>query len=395
VDQRKAEIEKAISIKYGETDRAADYGAQAGEAGMKVKDIQAQIAANAKEAAALDASRNKLTGHTDAAIDNRQALVELQSVMLEQIKAYAATGATTEQVTALTLQLQQQFIRAATSAGYTAQQVSGYTTVFNQYINVIKSVPKTVTTTAVANTKGAVSALNAIPKSGKHTTSAVMDNANYNYVIWKIAQIPKRGDYVITPSIDGGGAAGAAGGIGAGIGAQIGHALSGSLNNSLRNSFNGIIDSFNRVFGRFGTTIPHIFSGGLVSQAMRGYAAGGLIAGTPPRNPNVDNVVARGPGGVPVGLRSGEFVVKQQIVDKPGMLDRLEKLNRGDFKGFYGGGSVGGSGSSVPYTELSPRDRQLLAAIAAKMNVALYVDSTRLASAVDRGNERLAKQGAG
>jgi hypothetical protein len=391
-DKRKAEIERDISNKYGETDRAQKYQADADVAGANVSEIQSKIAANQKEAQTLEAGRNALVGYSAAAIENRTALVDLQSQMLKQIEAYAATGASTEQVAAYTEQLRQEFVKAATDAGYTNTAIVGYTAAFDKYAAAVRAVPSTTSTVATADTSAATAALNAIPKSGTHSTVATLDGPNYEYVKWQLGLIPKKGDYVVnvsstgsasvSPSVDGG-------------------ALTGAQNtlNELTKprtvkispeTPTGLIPGFSL----YRSAVANL--GGLIghNKVTRGFANGGLVPGKAPRDPRVDNLLAKGPGGL-FGIRSEEYVINQSAVRKFGV-PFFDALNNGELPGYNTGGSMGSSsrgGMGVQMVELSPEDRGRLDRIAAAVGTTLVLDTGVIAGGTDRSFGRMAARG--
>lgn len=394
VDQNKAQIEQAISLKYGETARAGDFGAQAATAGAKVADLQSQIDANNAEASALETGRNALDGYSEAAISNRSALQSLQKVMLDQIAAYAAQGHTTQEVTTYTADLQRQFVSAAQAAGYSAQQVSTYTNAFNNFAAAIRSVPNSLNVVATADTSRALSALNAIPKNGSYVTSAVVDMNAYNWVGTVLATIPKQGDYTVTPRVDTSGTGGAVNAAGISAGNIFGTAMSNTIKSVFADSFANF--NMNTFFNNgINGLAPTKYMGGLIARDFGGFAQGGRVPGTPPSDPNKDNVLAMGPGGVAT-IRSGEFVVRQQIVQQPGVLDFLSKLNNGEMQGYFAGGNVGNySGTGGGMVEFSPEDRRLLLSLRQTPEIALYADGQRLAESTQQGNTRLANRGRG
>ncbi|WP_197277897.1 phage tail tape measure protein [Arthrobacter alpinus] len=94
------------------------------------------------------------------------------------------------------------------------------------------------------------------------------------------------------------------------------------------------------------------WTGGLV-----GFAGGGIVPGTPPSNPRVDNVLAMTQNGTPYKIRSGEMIVNERATKAN--LPLLESINNGSYQapskslaGGYGAGmsmsayapSGGGSG---------------------------------------------------
>lgn len=94
---------------------------------------------------------------------------------------------------------------------------------------------------------------------------------------------------------------------------------------------NPLIRGYNAVASNFG---------GKTVGEIRGFAEGGHFDGRLPGPPStVDNMVARGPGGKPIGLASGEFVVNARQTAKH--LPLLASINSG-MEGFAPGGLVGG-----------------------------------------------------
>ncbi|MFI8595867.1 phage tail tape measure protein [Rothia koreensis] len=106
----------------------------------------------------------------------------------------------------------------------------------------------------------------------------------------------------------------------------------------------------------------HMYTGGLVSDAVRGFAAGGipgavgyggggLLPGVPPRDPYMDNLPARVMGSsTPIMLRSREYVVNERQTRRN--LKWIEWINAGGVlpgspsdltgrRGFSGGGPTG------------------------------------------------------
>lgn len=78
--------------------------------------------------------------------------------------------------------------------------------------------------------------------------------------------------------------------------------------------------------------------GGLV-----GFAGGGIVPGTPPSNPRVDNVLAMTQNGTPYKIRSGEMIINEPMTRKH--MPLLKSINDGTYQapsksiaGGYGGG---------------------------------------------------------
>jgi hypothetical protein len=118
--------------------------------------------------------------------------------------------------------------------------------------------------------------------------------------------------------------------------------------NSVRDALAAIKDKIvnvttNYVSRAIGEAAPKGALGGLIAEGaiLRGYAGGGIIPGTPPADPMVDNVLARGPGGL-FALRSGEFVSTESATARN--YAALLAGNKGATLaavGYAGGGPVG------------------------------------------------------
>lgn len=56
---------------------------------------------------------------------------------------------------------------------------------------------------------------------------------------------------------------------------------------------------------------PGTFNTGRFTGGLVGFAGGGMVPGTPPRNPFMDNIVARTQNGSPYSIRSGEWIINE------------------------------------------------------------------------------------
>lgn len=189
----------AIAAKYGETDRAADYRAQAGQEQQKIDEAKAQKKANDAEAKAAKKNATALTGNSDAAIANRASLLDLQSTMFDQIEAYAKTGASQKDVAKYAAEMKKQFLAAGKAAGYTSADMKKYGTSFDTYVKAIKAVPKDVKTNVTADTTAAQAAMNAIPDTKTYTVTA---KAETEQAKKDLVAIPDKQNYTITPTLD-------------------------------------------------------------------------------------------------------------------------------------------------------------------------------------------------
>lgn len=343
---RKAGIEKAISQKYGEVDRALDYEGQEQSALDSAAAKQKDIDANTKTYNSLKEGIDNFDGNTDAAIANREALRGLESKMLDMVSAYAATGASQEQVRAYAQKLTAQFQTDAGQVFQNRAAVSGLIGDMGRYIGVINSVPRTKPTTVTANTGGALSGIGAVGNA----LSGLRDRTVTVRVRGTVYETPRR-----------------------------------TSDNQI---IYGVTDS---VTGRPNGTF--LFNKG---GEVPGFAGGGMVPGQSPSNPNVDNKFATVDGKGMIKVRSGEFIVQQPAVDYWG-LDFFKNLNNMKMPAFNGGGFVGngsGSGSGAGGPVLVELTAENIAAIQRLPQINLYADSTQLATTVNQGNTILASQGA-
>lgn len=346
ITARKAGIEKAISLKYGEGARAADYANQEQTALDAAAAKQKDIAANEQTYNSLKAGIGNFKGYSDAAIANREALRNLESKMLDMVSAYAATGASQQQVRAYAQRLTAQFQTDAGQVYKNRAAINSLTGDMGRYIKVVNAVPRTKPTTVTANTGQAMGAIGGVASALRGLQNKeVTVTANFKGHLEKTGNVVANGQptYRVVRA-------------------------DGTRTNEIL---------FNR--------------GGLV----QGFAGGGLIPGRSPLDPSVDNLMASVDGKGMVKVRSGEFIVQQPAVDYWG-LDFFKQLNNMKMPAFNSGGSVGGgrsaAGSSGPMlVELTAEN---IAAIQRLPQINLYADSTQLATSVNNGNQILASQGA-
>jgi TP901 family phage tail tape measure protein len=346
ITARKAGIEKAISQKYGEVDRAADYANQEQTALDAAAAKQVDIDANAKTSASLQAGIGNFKGYSDAAIANREALRGLESKMLDMVAAYAATGASQQEVKAYAQKLTAQFQTDAGQVYRNKAAVKDLTGEMGRYIRVVDGVPRTKPTTVTANTGQASNALSGIASqlSGLRNKEVTV-TANFKGHLEKTGNTVANGQ----PSY------------------RVVRADGTRTNEIL----------FNR-----GGQVP-------------GFAGGGMVPGQSPSDPRADNKFATVDGKGMIKVRSGEFIVQQPAVDYWG-LDFFKNLNNMKMPAFNAGGQVGGrnsgAGSNGPVlVELTAEN---IAAIQRLPQINLYADSTQLAQSVNDGNQILASQGA-
>lgn len=348
VDARKAGIEKNISLKYGETDRAVDYANQEQTALDNAAAKQKDIDATGRAQTALEQGLTALDGYSDAAIANREALRGLEAKMLDMVSAYAATGASQAQVDAYTRNLTAQFQTQVGQMGYNAGTVAGLTGTMYRYVDAVRAVPQTVTSTVNANTGGATGAMNAFNATAdwaarNRTATITMDFQN-------------------------------------GVRAIPGQTIANGQ------QVYGVYDKYgnegiNKVYNKGGE--------------IQGFSGGGMIPGQAPSNPGVDNLLAEVDGKGLVKVRSREFIMQQPAVDFWGS-DFMNSINNMKMPQFNTGGSVGGgSASTKAGTMVVALDAATMAAFQKFMaqDTVLYTNDEIIARAATRGGNVLATKG--
>lgn len=135
---------QSIARKYGDTSRVRDIQVDIDKTTKDISDTQKSITEKTKEIAKTREGMYALQGYTEAAINNRAALKALQATMIEMINAYAASGASTEQLTAYAAQLKQEFIAQATQMGFNQGEVTTLSGAFDNLTRTIQAVPRVV-----------------------------------------------------------------------------------------------------------------------------------------------------------------------------------------------------------------------------------------------------------
>lgn len=263
-----AQFYNQIATKYGDTERMTSTQTDIDSAKADIADKNAQIAANNKEAASLQAGMYALTGYSEAAIANRAAIKDMQTQMVGLIEDYAESGASTEQVTAYTAQLKQEFINQVTQLGFNRAETIKLAGAFDSLSQSIKSTPRTASVNVTDN--GSVNA----------TQNKINGIKGGNVGVGTYASDPDSPRRAVQAAFDA---------------------------NHAKVRFDAMLGTTNiskYLTGKFN-------DGGLVNGH---FAGGGKVPGNPPSNRSADNVLASGPGGL-YAIRSGEFVQSQPAVD--------------------------------------------------------------------------------
>jgi TP901 family phage tail tape measure protein len=358
ISANKAKIEQNISLKYGEGARAADYGQQAKESLDNAAAKQKEIDVANKEATTIQNGIGLLTGFSDAAIANREALRGLETKMIDMVAAYATTGASQEQVRAYAQALTGQFQTDVGQIGFNMTAVGNLQGSFERYIDTINRVPQYVPTVVDADTEEATREMaeygDAADKATQDRTMNV--DVNMESFEWHLADALARVQNNLQKTLA----------DPTGTGSSIGGRQNGSL-------------------------MGGMYRGGMV----QGFAGGGMVPGTPPSNPRSDNMLAKVDGKGLIKIRSREFIQPQEAVDYYGP-DVMEAMRTMSLPRFNMGGSPGGSrgGAGAAASSIVGLDAETLAAMAEmRQEIRLYADSKELASSVNQGNKILAAEG--
>jgi TP901 family phage tail tape measure protein len=352
ITANKAKIEANISAKYGEVDRQADYENQAQTALDNAAAKQKDILATKDQAKTLQDGIGKLTGYSDAAIANREALRGLESKMIDMVSAYAATGKSQEQVRAYAQKLTAQFKVDASQIWQNRQTLGNLIGDMGRYVAAVDRVPRVKPTTVTANTGQATGAIGGVQRA----LNAIPNNTNKTVTVdWKLNHFTRE---------------------------IPGYKYQGQ---QVWGVYNKDGSSTGQKFFNRGGEVP-------------GFADGGQIPGTAPSNPSIDNLMAQVDGKGMIRVRSGEFIQPEPAVKHYG-LDFMNAIRTMSLPKFNSGGSVGGGSSSAPRATgamVVTLDADSRAAIqrAGDRPVVMYADAAQIAQTANYGNTILASTGA-
>ena len=278
---------QSIARKYGDTSRVRDIQVDIDKTTKEISDTQKSITEKTKEINKTREGMYALQGYTEAAINNRAALKALQATMIEMINAYAASGASTEQLTAYAAQLKQEFIAQATQMGFNQNEVSTLSGAFDNLTRTIQAVPRVVDVDVSDNgtsdrTGAGISRM--ASNGGAGYSAPVTANANTELAAKQIGYLTKdRYMNVYVQAVRTGAALGALGAMG---GFRYAH----------------------------GGRVP-------------GLAGGGGMLGGRKRTGNwdADDLLGITSAGGVIGVQSGEYVMPRTSVDKygPGMMEAI------------------------------------------------------------------------
>lgn len=335
---------QSVAKKYGDTSRERDIQVDIDKTTKEISDTKNSIADKEKEIAKTKEGMYALQGYTEAAINNRAALKALQSTMIDMINAYAASGASTEQLTAYAAQLKQEFIAQATQMGFNQGEVTTLSGAFDNLTRTIQAVPRVVDVDVSDNgTSDRTGAgISRMASNGGAGYSAPVTAQADTYRAGKQLSALTEDRYVnIRARVVSGALAGLAG--------FLGRAHGG------------------RVPGRAG-------GGGMLGGRRR------------TGNWDADDMLGITPVGGVIGVQSGEYVMPRTSVDKygPGM---MEAIRAGQYRPEV---KVNNSpGLSGPITINPNQIHQLARAVSTVLNL----DGRAVGAAVNNVNARSGRRG--
>ena len=337
---------QSVARKYGDNSRVRDIQVDIDKTSKEIADTQKSIAEKTKEINKTKEGMYALQGYTEAAINNRAALKALQATMIEMINAYAASGASTEQLTAYTAQLKQEFITQATQMGFNQNEVATLSGAFDNLTRTIQAVPRVVDVD--------VSDDGTSDRTGSRIRSMASNGgAGYSAPVTAEADTWRAGKQ-----------------------------LSDLARDRTANVFVNVV--------RTGAIAGMV--GGLLGRAhggrVPGLAGGGGVVGGYRRHGNwdADDLLGISPRGGVVGIQSGEYVIPRSSVDKygPGM---MESIRAGQYRPEVKVNN--GPGLSGPITINPNQINQLARAV----STVLKLDGRTVGAAVNNVNAASGRRG--
>ncbi len=345
-----------VAIEYGDELRANEIRAKMAENNAEIAKTEADKAQAQKDAKkAQDATNLSLTGNSEAARNNRDAVLNLIQSYQGQIQALASSGLSTAELARRTEALRQDFIRQLTQMGYNRSEVMRYTAAFDDLARVLRTVPRNITVSA--NTNPAQQAINEfIARNNNRTVNMRVNTPNVGNI----------GAGRITPS-----------GIAVGSG--------GISTPKIATGAGGVTAPKMNIAGKiqYGGSARPVATGGYIDKLATGGVAG-LHPGAP-----------TGTDTVPAWLTPGEFVQRKKAVDYYGIpfMNALNSLQIPRF--FAQGGSTGGavvaaSSPSVQLVELLPNQMVQLARM---VSTQVNLDGKSITDSVNENNVQTTVRG--
>ena len=341
---------QSVAKKYGDNSRVRDIQVDIDKTTKDIADTKKQIADKQKDIQVTRDGMYALNGYTEAAINNRAALKALQATMIDMINAYAASGASTEQLTAYAAQLKQEFIAQATQMGFNQNEVTELAGAFDHLTYTINTTPRVVDVEVSDNGSAAATGdriRNMASNGGAGYSAPVTAQADTYKAVWDLRDLTKT-EY-----------------------------------KTILVQFQQVQSPLSRVGGGMGIMGGRFAHGGRVP----GYAAGGgLLGGRRAGNWDADNLLGITRAGGVVGLQGGEYVMPRRSIDKYGP-DMMEAIRSGQFRPEVKVNN--GPGFSGPITINPNQIHQLARAV----STVLKLDGRAVGAAVNNVNAASGRRG--
>lgn len=338
-DRGKLEYQLSVAQEYGDTLRANEILAELEKNAADTAKAQAELADKQRDATkASQDAQPTLTGNTDAAIEQREAVLDLVSTIQDQIAAYAATGASQKEIEAFARKLKEQLAAQLRAWGYNTAEIKKYTAGVQDFVQIIRQIPRNLTVRADADTNPAQKALNEFFAKNQNKTITTTQN-----VVQKIKP-PSTADMkksAIQGQINS-------------INAQIVYWTKNGGNPNL-------LAALGRELQRL-RTLLNGFSGGGYTGSGGKYTPAGIV-------------------------HKGEYVIPKEHVNQATGLPYADAFNRIANGVQRPSGSYASGGFVMPgllQVELSPYDRRLLERVG---NAKIVMDGREVAAVVNGVNE--------
>ena len=386
-----------IAEKYGDTLRAAKIKKELAKLDKDILDKNKDLTK------AQDKTKVSLTGNTEAAVENREAIREQVKSAQELIAAYASTVQangklpTSAQVKKRAAEIAADFTKEAQAVGFAANEIKRYSdliaatggaaaTIKPPNVKVFLSPVKTAITAYLAEKKE--TKVSVTPGTSDSVLTAfyktIQDYFNKNKVVldFKAGTLPgaipglapntigpTAGNYSFTPT-----ATPSIRSTLASYEKSLVAARARLVQANKAKSANGVI-SANQSIATLEKNIKDL-------RSKYSFATGGFVNG--PGTSRSDSISAQ--------LSKGEYVIQASAVNRYGVdfMNSLNQMRVGAPARSTQASASGGNGSSVVY--LSPEDRSLLRA-ASERPIALYTDNQKIAQSANAGNVVLAQRG--
>ena len=338
---------QSVAKKYGDNSRVRDIQVDIDKTTKDIADTKKQIADKQKDIQVTRDGMYALQGYTEAAINNRAALKALQSTMIDMINAYAASGVSTEQLTAYAAQLKQEFIAQATQMGFNQNEVTELAGAFDHLTYTINTTPRVVDVEVSDNGSAAATGdriRNMASNGGAGYSAPVTAQADTYKAVWDLQKLTK-------------------------------------------DEYKNIYVQFRQI--QSPVVGMGVFRGGRFAHGGRvpGYATGGgLLGGRRAGNWDADNLLGINRAGGVVGLQGGEYVMPRTSVDRYGP-DMMEAIRSGQFRPEVKVNN--GPGFSGPITINPNQIHQLARAV----STVLKLDGRTVGAAVNNVNAASGRRG--